>query len=108
MIALAHYDPNTGQLLGVWLPPENENGDPVSCYLDQANAKEAESTVLAKGSTPTWDDWFDQLGEGLPYGGLLVAYEVSPDTTAAPLLEMLISGSNSRSTTWSGSTEHGL
>jgi hypothetical protein len=76
MMALAHYDPNTGQLLGVWLPPVNDDGVPLSCYLDEGNATNAKSTVFAKGSVPTWDDWFDQLGDGLPYGALFVSLRV--------------------------------
>jgi hypothetical protein len=90
VIALAHYDENTGQLLGVWLPPEKEDGVPVSFYLDEANANQAKSTVLAKGSTPTWDDWFDQLGDGLPYGGLLVSLDVPSGLGLAELFGMQV------------------
>lgn len=89
MIALAHYEENTGQLLGVWLPPRGVENEPQGYYLDDDLRRAIEPTVKAKGTKPTWDDWFDQLGEGLPYGGLLVAYEVSPDVTVALLPESL-------------------
>lgn len=78
MIALAHYDEETGQLYGIWLPPREGEIEPQGYYQDNAVKRAMEQTIKAKGTEPTWNDWFDQLGDGLPYGGLLVAYEVSP------------------------------
>jgi hypothetical protein len=86
MIALAHYDPNTGVLFGVWLPPGQGQTQPTPYYPGSTAApseaqKYITKTVMAKGSEPDWDDWFDQLGDGLPYGALLVSFEVAPGTS---------------------------
>jgi hypothetical protein len=81
MKALGHYDPMTGELYGVWLPPMEGGEKPRSWYtsgVDSQQQKYVEPTIMAKGDLPTWDDWLDQLGDGLPYGALLVSIEVDP------------------------------
>ena len=90
MMALAHYDPNTGQFLGVWVPPRGDENQPHGHYVNLDHKRAMEQTVNAKGTEPTWEDWFDQLGDGLPYGGLLVSVDVRPDLGLAELFGMLV------------------
>jgi len=92
MIVLGHYDVMTGQLYGVWMPPADESGKPTSYYPDRPD-KEADAyhtVVEVKGPDPTWEDWFDQLGDGYPYGNYLVSFEVDPSTDPESLFTELL------------------
>lgn len=86
MIALGHFDPNTGELLGVWMPPKDEKGKPTPYYPNAGAAEElAQESVDNKGTDPTWEDWFDQLSESLPYDINFVEAHVDPDITPEAL-----------------------
>lgn len=92
MIALGHYDSATGELFGVWKPPAEESGSPESYYPDRPDkeADAAQTVVDNKGSDPTWEDWFDQLGEGLPYGLYFESFEVDPAMSTEDLYAALL------------------
>jgi len=82
----------TGQLYGVWIPPAEESGTPSSYYPDRPD-KEAGAygmVVETKGTDPTWEDWFDQLGDGYPYGVYLVSFEVAAGSDPKTLFSELL------------------
>jgi hypothetical protein len=92
MKALGHYDPMTGELYGVWLPPQDSYPNPQHWYkpgCDPQQRAYVEKSVMAKGSLPTWDDWLDQPGDGLPYGALLVSIEVDPSLAPDEVFRIL-------------------
>lgn len=82
MVALGHFDPYTGVLKGTWIPPIEGSELPQSFYpTDQAAREVAYSIILDKGPDPSWDDWFDQLGQHLPYTVHFVSIDVAPTAT---------------------------
>lgn len=92
MIVLGHYNVHTSQLYGVWVPPAEESGVPSSYYPDRPD-KEADAfrlVVETKGPDPTWEDWFDQLGNSHPYGTYLMSFEVAPGTDPETLFADLL------------------
>jgi hypothetical protein len=80
VIVLGHFDSTNGSLLGVWLGPAPGESETRSFYPGvRVEMNVVKETINAKGSDPTWDDWLDQLGDGLPYGERLGSFDLTSD-----------------------------